>query len=183
MRLRLEDIERLYAERGGRAYGEGVSQIEHALQCASLAQASGAPDSLIAAALLHDIGHILEDEGAVEAGVDARHELAGARALAGLFGSAVRRPIALHVAAKRWLCHTEAGYRAALSAASRLSLAAQGGPFDAFEAAAFERRPGWREAVTLRRLDDLGKNPQPSGRSFTDYIPILHRLAAANAIP
>jgi predicted HD phosphohydrolase len=87
------------------------------------------------------------------------------------------------VAAKRWLCRTEAGYRDALSAASQRSLELQGGPFDAFEAATFERRPGWREAVTLRRLDDLGKNPQSCGRSFTDYIPILGRLTAAIAIP
>ncbi|HEX3888725.1 MAG TPA: HD domain-containing protein [Phenylobacterium sp.] len=183
MRLRLEDIERLYAERGGRSYGEGVSQIEHALQCAGLAEAGGASDSLIAAALLHDIGHLLEDEAAAEISVDPRHELVGARALAGLFGPAVRRPIALHVAAKRWLCRTEAGYRDALSAASQLSLELQGGPFGAVEAAAFERRPGWREAVALRRLDDLGKDPQPCGRSFTDYIPILNRLTVAIAVP
>ncbi|HEY3951620.1 HD domain-containing protein [Phenylobacterium sp.] len=176
MRLGLEDLTRLYAERGGRCYGEGVSQAEHALQCARLAEDDGASDSLIAAALLHDVGHLLEDDGAAELGLDARHELAGARALARLFGPAVRRPIALHVAAKRWLCLTEAGYHEALSPASRASLELQGGRFEPLEAAAFECRAYWREAVALRRFDDLGKSLEPCGRSFTDYLPLLQRL-------
>lgn len=185
--LSLEAVARLYAERGHHHYGEGVSQTEHALQCAVLAEAQGAPESLIAAALLHDLGHLLEDEGAsktsIGAGVDARHELAGARALSGLFGPAVRRPIALHVAAKRWLCLTETGYFEALSPASRASLALQGGRFDAREAADFERRPFWRGAVALRRLDDLGKSPDPCGRSFTDYMPLLCRLQVSAGTP
>jgi predicted HD phosphohydrolase len=104
-RLSLDDIERLYAERGGLAYGEGVSQIEHALQCAVLAQADGAAPSLIVAALLHDVGHLFEDDvDETRLTIDDRHETAGARALAGLFDEAVRAPIALHVAAKRYLC-------------------------------------------------------------------------------
>lgn len=101
----LEDIERLYAAHGGLSYGEDVTQLEHALQCAALAEASGAADSLVAAALLHDIGHLFEAEAAgPDLGSDARHEIIGARALKGLFGPAVRAPIALHVAAKRYLC-------------------------------------------------------------------------------
>src|SRR5271156_5702879 len=107
----LEDIERLYAARGGLSYGEGVTQTEHALQCAGLAQAAGASPSLVAAALLHDIGHLLQHEQeAAEFSVDDRHEAAGAEALAGLFGEAVWRPVALHVAAKRYLCRVEPGY-------------------------------------------------------------------------
>ncbi len=173
--LSVDEIADLYAVRGADHYGEGVTQMEHALQCAALAQDDGASDSLIAAALLHDIGHLFEDErDVVGAKFDGRHEIAGAWALKGLFGDAVRRPIALHVAAKRWLCFAEPGYVAALSPASQQSLVLQGGPFGAAQAAAFERLRGWRDAVTLRRYDDIGKRDDPSRRTFEDFAPLLH---------
>lgn len=167
----LEEIERLYEERGGRTYGEGVSQIEHALQCASLAQAEGAAPSLIIAALLHDLGHLFEDEASTA--TDRRHEAAGAAALAGLFGPAVRAPIALHVAAKRYLCLSEPSYFQGLSEASRHSLALQGGSFSPAEAEAFERQSHWREAVSLRRWDDAGKRQETCGRSFAEFAPLM----------
>lgn len=172
----LEDIERLYEERGARRYGEGVSQIEHALQCASLAEAEDAAASLILAALLHDLGQLFEDgEGVTN---DARHEAAGAAVLAGLFGEDVCGPIALHVAAKRYLCFKEAHYVETLSAASRRSLKLQGGPLDAAEAAAFERLPYWRDAVALRRWDDAGKRLETCGRAFADFAPLMRDLAS-----
>ncbi|MGZ3399472.1 MAG: HD domain-containing protein [Caulobacteraceae bacterium] len=174
----LEALERLNAERAGAAYGEGVSQLEHALQCAVLAETEGAAPSLVAAALLHDVGHLYENEAdALE--IDRRHEISGAQALKGLFGEAVRAPIALHVAAKRWLCLKEPGYVEALSPASKRTLDLQGGVFDPGEAQAFERLPHWREAVALRRWDDLGKRPEPSGRTFADYLPLLRAIMAA----
>jgi [1-hydroxy-2-(trimethylamino)ethyl]phosphonate dioxygenase len=173
----LDGIERLYAERGGLAYGEDVTQMEHALQCASLAEASGAPASLVIAALLHDIGHLFADEGEVAAfRFDHRHEVSGAAALAGLFGEDVLGPIALHVEAKRHLCFTEPGYHDALSPASRASLELQGGPFGSAQAAAFERRPHWRAAVALRRFDDTGKKDGASGRRFADFAPLMRGL-------
>ena len=154
----LEEIELLYAARGDAGYGEGVTQTEHAVQCAGLAQADGAAPALVIAALLHDIGHLFDsEEDVVGADTDHRHEISGAQALKGLFDEAVRAPIALHVAAKRYLCLREAGYVDALSPASQRSLELQGGPFNAEEAAAFERRPYWREAVALRRLDDIDR--------------------------
>ena len=175
----LEDLQRLYAERGELAYGEGVSQIEHALQCAALAQADGSAPSLVAAALLHDVGHLFEDE-AVTLVTDAHHEAVGALALKDLFDEAVRQPIALHVMAKRWLCQREPAYYEALSPASKASLALQGGSFDVAQAAAFERRPHWREAVALRRYDDLGKRDEFVGKAFDDYLPLLEALSKAH---
>jgi phosphonate degradation associated HDIG domain protein len=169
----LEALERLYAERGGDRYGEGVTQIEHALQCATLAETSGAAPSLIAAALLHDVGHLLQGEASAQGGPDLRHEITGAQALRRLFGPAVRRPIALHVAAKRYLCFADAAYGAALSPASQASLALQGGPFDAAEAAAFERNPHWRASVALRLYDDAGKSEDASGRDFGEFKALL----------
>src|SRR5580692_3925108 len=103
------EISRAFAERGADAYGENVSQLDHALQCAQLAEAEGASDHLIAAALLHDYGHLFEGRGdaAERDGRDARHELHGARALRRWFGLEVVGPIALHVLAKRYLCAAE----------------------------------------------------------------------------
>lgn len=174
----LQALERLYAERAGAAYGEGVSQLEHALQCAVLAEAEGAVPGLVAASLLHDVGHLYEDEAdALE--IDHRHEIAGAQALKGLFGEQVRAPIALHVAAKRWLCLKEPGYFETLSPASRRTLELQGGVFDPAQAQAFERQPHWREAVAVRRWDDLGKRPEPCGRVFADFVPLLHSVYGA----
>jgi phosphonate degradation associated HDIG domain protein len=171
----LTDIQRLYARHGELNYGEGVTQMEHALQSAALAEAHGCAPTLVAAALLHDIGHLFEKEEEVFAS-DHRHEAIGANALAGLFGEAVCQPIALHVAAKRYLCFKEEGYSAALSPASQRSLKLQGGPFNAAEAEAFESRAYWRDAVALRRFDDMGKREEFSRRSFKDFTPLLHGL-------
>jgi len=171
----LEDVERLYAARGGLTYGEGVTQLEHALQCAALAEADGATPSLIVAALLHDVGHLFEDEAKALRAND-HHERSGARVIAGLFGAAVVQPVALHVAAKRYLCFAEPVYFDALSAASKASLTLQGGLFDAAQAAVFERQPYWREALALRRYDDTGKKEIASGRSFADFAPLMESV-------
>jgi phosphonate degradation associated HDIG domain protein len=173
----LEAIASLYADRGEALYGEAVTQTEHALQCACLAEADGAPASLIVAALLHDVGHLFETEAdAAEPEIDGRHEIVGAQALKGLFGEAVRKPIAMHVGAKRYLCVKDPGYLEGLSPASKHSLALQGGPFSEAEAAAFERLPYWREALALRRYDDLGKDAEPARRSMADFAPLMRRL-------
>jgi len=175
---RIEDIESLYAARGDLRYGEGVTQIEHALQCASLVEERGGPLSLVVAALLHDIGHLLEAETDAMR-VDDHHEASGAKALATLFDESVWKPIALHVAAKRYLCCSDPAYFASLSPASKISLELQGGVFDAAKAATFEKLPYWREAVMLRRADDAGKRAEPSGLSFSDFMPLMRGIATS----
>src|SRR4051794_3328971 len=140
----------LFREKGHGAYfGEAVTETEHALQCAHLAEQSGAAPALVAAALLHDLGHLLHGlpEDVAERGIDARHEEGGAAWLRGHFGPSVVDPVRLHVAAKRYLCAVEPDYLASLSEASRRSLALQGGPMSAAEVARFEQEPGWRAAV------------------------------------
>lgn len=173
----LTDIARLYARHGALKYGEGVTQMEHALQSAALAEAQGCAPSLIAASLLHDIGHLFEKEDEV-AGftVDHRHERTGAEALAVLFGEAVWQPIALHVAAKRYLCFREERYFAGLSSASQNSLKLQGGAFHAADAKAFESQPYWRDAIALRRFDDMGKREGFAHRRFEEFMPLLEDL-------
>ena len=173
----LDEIERLYAARGGLNYGESVTQTEHAVQCAALAEAEGASPSLIVAALLHDVGHLFEaDQDVAAFEVDDRHEIAGVQALKGLFGEAVRKPIALHVAAKRYLCFRDPAYLQALSPASRASLKLQGGPFDAAGAEAFERQAYWKDALALRRYDDMGKRDEFSGRAFAEFMPLMQAV-------
>ncbi|HKB02102.1 MAG TPA: HD domain-containing protein [Gemmataceae bacterium] len=168
----------LFAEKGTGAYfGEAVTETEHALQCAHLAEQSRADDALVAAALLHDVGHLLHGlpENIAERGLDGRHEASGAAWLARYFGPAVVDPVRLHVAAKRYLCAVEPGYHASLSAASQLSLRLQGGPFAPAEVAAFEREPWFRSAVAVRRWDDAAKVPGLAVAGLEHYRP---RLAA-----
>lgn len=173
----LDQIERLYKEQGALTYGEGVTQLEHALQCADLAQAQGAPPSLIVAALLHDIGHLFESAAEVASfKVDDHHEFTGADLLSDLFGETVCVPVSLHVAAKRYLCFAEPDYFDALSAASQKSLSLQGGPFNASEAAAFALLPYAQEAIALRRFDDTGKREEPCERAFADFTPLMREL-------
>lgn len=154
---RLFDI---FERSGSRSYlGEQVSMAEHMLQAAALAEAEGAAPALVAAALLHDVGHFTVDMPEIfqSAGIDRRHEEAGARLLAPHFGPAVTEPIRLHVAAKRYLTGTDAAYRAALTSASVATLAMQGGALTGAEAAAFSSEPYAEAALRVRRWDDAGK--------------------------
>jgi phosphonate degradation associated HDIG domain protein len=157
-----DQIVEIFEAKGGEAYfGEPVSQLEHALQAAYYAERDDAPPWLVAAALLHDIGHLLHDmpEHIADLGIDARHEDLGHAWLAQHFGPEVTAPVRMHVDAKRYLCATDAEYLSLLSPASVHSLQLQGGPFSEGEAREFEQRPFAREAVRLRRWDDLAKAP------------------------
>ena len=179
----IDDICALFGQRGHERYGERVTQLDHALQCAWLAQQDGAGDHLIAAALLHDYGHLFEGRGdaAERDGRDARHELHGARALRPWFGLEVVGPIALHVLAKRYLCATEPGYAEALSPASILSLKLQGGAFTPQQCRRFERSRFATDAVRVRRWDDTGKMVGYVAPGLDRYWPILRRIAALRA--
>lgn len=154
------EVLQLFRRHGGSRYGgENVSQLEHALQAAHFAENDGAPATLIAAALLHDIGHLLHDlpADAPDQGIDDQHEALGARWLAGRFGPAVCEPVNLHVVAKRYLCATDPSYFQLLSGPSIQSLALQGGPMNRAESQQFEQHPFYSEAVRLRRWDDAAK--------------------------
>ena len=156
----LQDIEALFTRRGHKQYsGERVTQMEHALQTAALAEAAGSNDELVTACLLHDLGHLLQDLGDSPTlhGVDDVHQYVALPFLRGLFGERVLACIRLHVDAKRCLCATVPGYESSLSADSQRSLRLQGGVFDTAQAAAFIARPGAADAVKLRQWDDRAK--------------------------
>ena len=162
MTLQFNDLPELFSSRGTEQYsGEPVSQLEHALQCAALAQAESASDALITAALLHDLGHLFHDLGQTPTlrGVDDLHQYRALPFLRALFGPEVLDPIALHVDAKRFLCATREDYYGALSEDSKRSLQLQGGIFTQAQAQAFIDKPGAADAVRLRIWDDRAKRP------------------------
>ena len=175
----IDQILDLYAARGAEHYGEDVSQSEHAEQCAWHARLDGADDALVAAALLHDIGHLLQKQGAdaADRGIDTHHERIGAGFLARGFPPAVTEPIALHVAAKRFLAATEPGYVDRLSAASLQSFKLQGGPMSEAECAAFRANPHHEAALKLRGYDELGKVVGATPAPVAGYASMLRALA------
>lgn len=179
----VDDVIALYERWGGIHYDDRVSQLDHALQCASLAEQAGAAPHLVAAALLHDIGHLLElarSDGTIgDLAVDRGHEHVAVRALAGVFGPEVLVPIQLHVEAKRYLCAVEPGYTATLSDGSVRSLATQGGPMSADEVARFESRPEASDAADVRRWDDAGKVEHLGVAPLRHFVPLLRSLATA----
>ncbi|MGA2535699.1 MAG: HD domain-containing protein [Terracidiphilus sp.] len=156
----VDEVFQLLESGGGEAYfGEPVTVLEHSLQAASFVERKGGDSSLIAAALLHDLGHLLHSEGedAAGHGVDTQHEELAVAALGDRLPASVLDPIRLHVAAKRYLCFAEPRYLAQLSPASLQSLRLQGGPMSAAEADAFLALPHAREGLALRRADDAAK--------------------------
>ena len=172
--LNIETIIDWLSRRAGGLYGgEPVTQLEHALQCASRAQADGATPSLVTAALLHDLGHLSDTPD------DARHpheELAASQ-LQPLFGAAVTEPIRLHVAAKRYLCVSDPAYWTNLSPMSKQSLEWQGGAYTVAQAASFIIQPHASDAVRLRQWDDASKIPGQSTGSLPHFVAIMLGVA------
>lgn len=167
------EILQLYADYGSRAYGESVSQTEHAVQSALHAQQGGASDELVAATLLHDIGHFLDTVNHELA--EFHHDRTGADYLARYFDPAVSEPVRLHAEAKRYLCTTEPDYHDGLSASSKFSLTKQGGLMTTEEVALFERQPYFQSALRLRRWDDRGKESSLKVGDISLFQPLLMR--------
>lgn len=174
----VDEVLALYERWGAERYDEELSQLSHALQTAAHARAAGADDALVVAALLHDVGHLLDlaDGGIGERSNDLRHEARGAAHLAGLFPPSVTAPIALHVRAKRYRVAVDPAYLDVLSPGSQASLVRQGGPLTAAEAAAFECNPGWVDAVALRGWDDQGKDDSADVPPLETYRSLLEAL-------
>ncbi|HEY3614414.1 MAG TPA: hypothetical protein VGK92_11940 [Gaiellales bacterium] len=172
----IDEIFAAFRERGETAYlGEPVSLAEHMLQTAFAAEGDGADPVLVAAALLHDYGHLVHTlpEDAAEHGIDTVHEEAGAAWLERHFVARVTEPLRLHVLAKRYLCAVEPGYRASLSPASVVSLELQGGACTPAQVAAFDAGPYADEAIRLRRWDDIAKIAGLATPPLEHYRPAL----------
>jgi phosphonate degradation associated HDIG domain protein len=176
MALTIPDICGLFDAKGARMYsGEPVTQLEHALQSATFAESAGADPALITAALLHDLGHLLNDQGdtPTQRGIDDVHQYFALPFLRPLFTDDVLEPIRLHVDAKRYLCATRPGYHDALSADSKRSLQLQGGIYSATEAADFAMRDGAARAIELRLWDDAAKIAGMKTPPLAHFVPIM----------
>ena len=188
MALAIEDIKELFLAHGEDRYGaEAVSQQQHARQCAHLAELAGASPELVAAALLHDLGHLIKTGNPVRhtvtpRAVDDVHQYVAIPFLRGVFSDAVLQPICLHVDAKRYLCFVDKSYWAGLSAVSQHSLELQGGPFTLEQARDFVVRPFANDAVALRRWDDLAKDPDATPPAWEHYARILQAVRLPSAM-
>ena len=174
------DIELLFARHGAAQYsGEPVTQLEHALQTAHFAEQSDADDALVTACLLHDLGHLLNQQGETPTlrGIDDTHQYYALPFLHGLLPRSVLDAIRLHVDAKRFLCATNPTYYGRLSDDSKRSLALQGGALPAEAAAAFLGLPGARDAVMLRQWDDLAKQADLATPSLAHFLSRAARCA------
>jgi [1-hydroxy-2-(trimethylamino)ethyl]phosphonate dioxygenase len=163
----------IFGNRATKRYGlAAINQLQHALQSATLAERQGETPSMIVAALLHDVGHMVHALGEAPAakGIDDSHEAYGADWLAARFGPAVSEPVRLHVAAKRFLVADEPDYFERLSSDSIRSLELQGGAMDTTEQAAFRAQPHFEAAVRLRRIDEAAKDPKARTPEFTYFL-------------
>jgi phosphonate degradation associated HDIG domain protein len=180
--LTLPDIAKLFAVHGHIEYsGEAVSQLEHALQAAELAELAGAPETLITATFLHDLGHLLNLQGETPTarGIDDQHQYFAIPFIRPLFPAAVIEPIRLHVDAKRALCSIEPEYYEGLSEDSKRSLALQGGVFSGAETREFLAKPFAEDAMRLRRWDDAAKVPGKRTPGIERYFGIASGCCAA----
>lgn len=188
MSLNVQDIDGLMQRHGSSLYGgEAVSQLEHALQAAALAERAGENDATVVAALLHDLGHLINADRPVNPEltetVDGLHEYVVVPFLRGTFDDAVIEPIRMHVEAKRYLCLIEPSYWDSLSPASKHSLALQGGVFDEAAAEAFFNQPFAPEAIRLRRYDDLAKVVGEATPPWSHYLALMQALSASTIAP
>jgi phosphonate degradation associated HDIG domain protein len=178
MALKIADIEKLFRDHGHIAYsGEGVSQLEHALQAAQLAENDNAPMELVTAALLHDLGHLLNRQGETPTarGIDDQHQYFAIPFIRQLFPASVVEAIRLHVDAKRALCALEPEYYEGLSEDSKRSLTLQGGIFSRQETEQFLAKPFAENAMRVRRWDDAAKVPGQVTPPIEHYLDIASR--------
>ena len=179
----IQEIERILMTTGANRYGsEQINQLQHALQCATLAEDNYASPALITAALLHDIGHLVDNHsvGATSKGIDRRHERIGSAYLKQWFADDVVAPVALHVPAKRYLCAADPVYFEKLSPASVRSLELQGGQFDRDQARSFFERDYAPDAIRLRQWDEKAKDPEARTPTLDHFLRHVEQIAATS---
>jgi len=176
----IQIIQDTFQTHGTKFYGmEAVTQLEHALQSGDLAKERGGSDAVVAACLLHDIGHILDGKifaASLEENLHDHHEDKGALFLQRYFGDAVADPVRLHVRAKRYICTKNPSYVDVLSRTSKKSFEDQGGMMSEDEVKEFEAQRYHEDSVFLRKVDDIAKVQGKVTAALEDYIPMLEGL-------
>ncbi|MBO6947130.1 MAG: HD domain-containing protein [Rhodospirillales bacterium] len=168
-------------------YGtEPITELEHALQIADIADEMSGDEEMILAALLHDIGRVAvrQDEisdtlvpdhmGKTKDGSKG-HDAAGAELLSDYFSDRILAGIRMHVAAKRYLCTVEPKYRDKISGGSETTLRMQGGLMSDEELEKFRATPFSEDAVQIRRWDDMAKIPGKPTRPLEHWRDMMSR--------
>lgn len=183
-RLITDEIMAYYENHGGEEYaGEKVTQLEHMVQAAELAEAQGYDEEVVLAAFLHDIGHICEarhgDNEMDGFGIKDHEEIGASFLLGKGFSKKIVRLVESHVEAKRYLTFKNPEYYQQLSDASKKTLDYQGGPMTREEAEAFETYPLFDLIIQMRRWDEQAKieqKPLPDLEKFRQMI--FHHLVS-----
>ncbi len=174
----------IFLQQGNKRYGvEPVTQLQHALQSATLANQESGDSQLTVSALLHDIGHIMDDADisqTLEQNLHDHHEHKAFHWILRNFGSRVADPVRLHVDAKRYLCTVEPDYIRCLSETSVKSFYDQGGPMSFDEKLEFESERYYKEAIRLRRWDDKAKDPNKETMNISFFIPFIEDCLLKN---
>lgn len=175
----VDEVMSLLKDTGGEQYfGEAVTKLQHAEQCAWHARQSGADEEMILASLLHDIGHVLETSETIRSeqfGVVNHDEIGEKWLLERGFSERLARLVGSHVDAKRYLTATNSAYMRRLSPASQETLRLQGGPMDPAAAEAFSHEPGLNDMLRLRAWDEMAKDPQGKCPPLESYREMLVR--------
>ena len=173
----------IFNRKGADSYlGEEVTMSGHMLQVAQNAERADESNAIIAAALLHDIGHYTGEfpENYIDLGLNNRHESMGAAILENFFPEEVTQPVRWHVEAKRYLCAVEPDYFSGLSEASVKTLELQGGPMNQAEIREFEKNPHLQAIIRVRRYDDSGKVPGTTTPAISHYMNIVQQVLDDN---
>jgi 2-amino-1-hydroxyethylphosphonate dioxygenase (glycine-forming) len=185
----VDEVMALYELHGQSDYiGEPVSQLEHMVQSAQLAEQQGYDDEIILAAFLHDVGHLVAMQGEYisMSGYGAvSHEKIGAEFLRSKgFSERIALLVESHVEAKRYLTHKYPAYYNNLSEASRRTLKFQGRKMSEVEAALFEQDELYPLKIQMRRWDEQAKqkNCETGDLSIYKNLMITHLSGRFNQL-
>ncbi len=165
-----DEIINTFVTKGNSSYaGEAITQIEHAGQTALFAKKDSNDDEVILAAFLHDIGHLIEEDGMDGFGVKNHEEIGAAYLQSKGFSDKIIALVKSHVATKRYLCFANKEYYNQLSEASKTTLVFQGGIMTREEAITFEENPLKNVMIKLRTWDEKAKVQNQTLPNLSDY--------------
>lgn len=168
----------LYEKNGASNYiGENLSQTEHMIQSAMLAEDAKESPQVIIAAFLHDIGHLIElQNNSVQMellGVQNHEEIGREYLLKMGISKKIANLVGNHVKSKRYLTQTDPSYFSTLSEASKKTFIFQGGAMNETEMKEFELDELFAESIRLRKYDDQAKIPDLKIKSLDYYAKMM----------
>lgn len=181
----MQEITLLFNKYGNERYliSEEITQKNHALQSAWIAKMCHAPEEVIIALLLHDIGQLTHKELAGNTSfLHARHdELGGLWLFCHDFPDSVIDFAKYHTIAKIELCELDSTYFESLSKASQESYLIQKQKYvNSSLYTSFKKHPLYEDFLAMRLCDDLAKSTDPALLSLIpslqEYEEMLDRV-------